>query len=108
LTCAIKSNFHGMIESSISMVKAKVPFKCPSNLQDPSTSVPYEPLIKLPPHVKMLICEAHKADPSNELCKHAVDIITTDDLSPDIYNLEISGYQDKANIDNGGAESWSW
>jgi len=45
----------------------------------------------------MLICEAHKTEPSNGLCKHGVDIVTMDDLSPDIGNLEISGYQDEAN-----------
>jgi len=51
----------------------------------------------------MLICEDHKAEPGKGLCKHGVGIVTTDDLSPDIDNLEISGYQDEANADNSDA-----
>jgi len=41
--------------------------------------------------------------PGNELCKHRVDVLTMDDFSPDIDDLEISDYQDEANIGDGDA-----
>jgi len=62
LTCVTKSNAPGMIEPSISMVKVKVPSKCPISPQNLNTFVPYKLLTTLPPHVEMLICEAHKVE----------------------------------------------
>jgi len=110
LTCIAKCKVPGLIEPSISMVKTKVPSKHPINPQGLHTPVPYEQFIKLIPCAKMLICEAQKAEhgyePDNELCKlnfHEVDNVTTDDLAPDIDDLDISGYQDKANIDDSDA-----
>jgi len=64
--------------------------------------VPYDLFIKLPPHDKMLICEAQKAEPGYEQCKvnfHEIDIIIMDDLVPDID--KISGYQNEANTGDG-------
>jgi len=96
-----------MAELSVSKVQTKVPFKCPVDPQDPNTlSVPYDLFIKLPPCVKMLIWEAQKAEPGYEQCKvslHEVNNVSSEDLAPDIDNLEISGYQDDADMDGGDA-----
>jgi len=93
-----------MIEPTTSMVKVKMPSKCPIDLQDINIPVPYGLFIKLSLHVKILICEAHKVEPGNELCMvnfHRFDNVTTNDLTPDIDNLEVSRYQDEANIEDG-------
>jgi len=98
-----------LVELNASEAQAKVPFEHPVDHQDPNTlSVPYELFIKLPPHVKMFICEAQKAEHGYEQCKvnyHEVDNITTDDLALDIDNLELSGYQDEANSDECNASN---
>jgi len=91
-----------MAELSISKVQTKVPFKRPVDPQDPNTlSVPYDLFIKLPPHVKTLICEAQKAESGYEQHKvsfHKGNNTTTDDLAPDIDNLETSAFQDEVMI----------
>jgi len=104
LTCiATRSDALGIIGPSLSMVKSEMLSKHPIDSQDPSTSVLYELFTKLSPCVKMLTCEAHKTDPGNGLCEHGVDIVTTDDLAPDLPDLEISDYQDKAKADDSDA-----
>jgi len=105
-TCVAQCKVLCTTEPSISMEKAKVPFKHSIDLSDLITFVPYELSFKLPPHVKILTCKAHKAKSSYEQCNvnlHGVDIVTMDDLSPEIDNLEIFGYQDEVNVDGGDA-----
>jgi len=46
LTCVTRSDAPGMVEPSISLVKAEVPFKHPTSPQDLDTSVPYGQSIK--------------------------------------------------------------
>jgi len=103
LTCNVKSDALVIIGPSIPMVKAEMRFKHSIDPQDPSTFVLYELFTKFSPCVKMPTCEAHKTDPGNELCKHGVEIVTTDDLSPDIDYLKISDYQDKVIADDSDA-----
>jgi len=108
LTCIATCKVLSLGEVSITKAQTKVPFMHPINPQDLNTlSVFYELFTKLPPCVNTLICEAQKqAEPGFEQCKvnfYGVDIVTTDDLAPDIDNLEKSCYQYEANIDDDNA-----
>ncbi len=72
-------------------------------MQDPNTlHVPYELFIKLPPWVKLLICEVQKPKSGNQSCKanfHGVYGITSADLAPDIMPVEQNFYETEVTED---------
>jgi len=71
-------------------------------VQVPNLHVPYELFIKLPPWVKLLICEAQKAESGNQPCKvnfHDTYGTMLADLAPDIMAVEQNFYETEVTED---------